>query len=96
MIFLTTIQLNDRVIPVTSYQEDMKNDRLHVAFTFNVTSAEYHELAVLLYEQTFRVTVPHNARQFTGTIVHYVTDTTNLYEANQVANYAVTLAEVKE
>lgn len=93
---MTTIQLNDRIIPVTSYKDEIKNDRLHVAFTFNVTSDEYHELAMLLYEQTFHVTVPHNGRQFTGTIVHYVTDTTNLYEPNQVAHYAVTLAEVKE
>lgn len=96
MIFLPTIQLNDRAIPLTSYDEEMKSDRLYVSITFNVTSAEYHDIAVLLYEQTFRVTVPHNERQFTGTIVHYVTDTTNLYEPNQVANYAVTLAEVKE
>lgn len=93
---MTTIQLNDRVIPVTSYKEETKNDRLHVSVTFNVTSEEYHELAMLLYEQTFHVTVPHNGRQFTGTIVHYVTDTTNLYEENQVANYAVTFAQVKE
>lgn len=92
---MTTIVVNDRAIPLTSYDEETKAGRLHVACTFNVTSAEYHELATLLYEGTFTITVPKQ-RTFTGTIVHYVTDTTNLYEPHQVAQYAVTFAEVKE
>jgi len=89
------IYLNERVIPVEIYNEE-KVDGLHkIHIEFKVTSEDYHDIAVLLYEGTFDVKVPEHNLAFRGTIHHYSTSITNLYDKGQVANYKLTLTEVK-
>lgn len=88
--------LNNREIPLTSYEEEKVNERHQISVTFNVTSEEYHGIATLLYEGTFDVQIPERNLKFRGTIQQYSTSITNLYEANQVGEYQLTLLEVKD
>lgn len=88
--------LNERVIPVRTYKHNLENDLHNIEIDFKVTSEEYHDIAVLLYEGTFDVKVPEQSLAFRGTIHQYSTSITNLYEKNQVADYHVVLREVKK
>lgn len=88
--------LNERVIPVQTYKHSLENDLHNIEIDFKVTSEEYHDIAVLLYEGTFNVKVPEQSLTFRGTIHQYSTSITNLYEKNQVADYHVVLREVKK
>ncbi|NCU18426.1 DUF3219 family protein [Pallidibacillus pasinlerensis] len=88
--------LNERVIPVQTYKHNLENDLHNIEIDFKVTSEEYHDIAVLLYEGTFNVKVPELSLDFRGTIHQYSTSITNLYEKNQVADYHVVLREVKK
>ncbi|MEK4385795.1 DUF3219 family protein [Solibacillus sp. FSL W7-1464] len=88
--------LDDRVIQVSSYEEEKVNGRYKVSVIFDVTSEEYHDIATLLYNGTFDVKIPEKALMFRGTIYNYSTSITNLYEKNQVGQYKLTLVEEKD
>ncbi|BDH60411.1 hypothetical protein MTP04_05410 [Lysinibacillus sp. PLM2] len=89
------ILLNDRVIPVESYIENHENGLYKIDIKFKVTSEDYHDIAVLLYEGSFNVKVAERNLAFRGTIQNYSTSITNLYEKDQVADYKLSLVEVK-
>lgn len=93
---VSEIILNDRVIRVETYKHNKENGLHKIEIDFKVTSEEYHDIAVLLYEGTFNVKVPEQSLTFRGTIHLYSTSITNLYEKNQVADYHVVLREVKK
>ncbi|KGR92293.1 hypothetical protein CD30_00225 [Ureibacillus massiliensis 4400831 = CIP 108448 = CCUG 49529] len=89
------ILLNDRVIPIESYEESHENGLYKIDIHFKVTSEDYHDIAVLLYEGSFNVKVEERNIAFRGTIQNYSTSITNLYEKGQVADYKLSLVEVK-
>ncbi|MGE7666783.1 DUF3219 family protein [Ureibacillus composti] len=89
------IVLNDTVIQLENYKEETVNDLRKVELDFKVTSEDYHDIAVLLYEGTFNVKVPERNLAFRGKIQQYSTSITNLYEKGEVGDYHVCLLEVK-
>lgn len=96
MIYLVNkIMLNDRVIHVDKYTEENDSGLHKIFIEFKVTSEDYHDIAVLLYEGTFDVKVPELNLAFRGTIQQYSTSITNLYEEGQVGVYKLTLVEIK-
>ncbi|WP_254177955.1 MULTISPECIES: DUF3219 family protein [unclassified Planococcus (in: firmicutes)] len=89
------IQLNGRQIE--THQLDLRqleDGRRHLSCDFKVTSEVYHDIAVLLYEMNFRVTLPAKDQEFDAAISNYFTDTTNLYKDNEVADYHLELTEL--
>ena len=88
--------LNDRVIQLTSYEEEKVNGLYKISVVFNVTSEEYHDITTLLYLGTFDVKIPENDLRFRGTIHNYSTSITNLYIKDQVGEYKLTLLEEKD
>jgi len=89
------IVLNRRVILVENYEHEIIDGLHKVMVEFKVTSEDYHDIAVLLYEGTFDVEVPEQSLAFRGSIQEYSTSITNLYEKNQVADYRLVLLQVK-
>lgn len=53
---MKTLRLNNVTLEMAAYQEESEPKR-KIAFTLNVTSETYHDIAVLLYEKTFNVEV---------------------------------------
>lgn len=96
VILVKEVILNDYVIVVEKYNEELVNGLRRIHLEFRVKSENYHDIAVLLYEKTFNVKVPEKELTFRGTIQEYSTSITNLYEEGQVGDYHVTLLEVKE
>lgn len=90
------IKLNETVIPLEKYEETIADGLHKIQIEFKVTSEDYHDIAVLLYEGTFTITVPEKDFTFKGTIQQYSTSITNLYEKGQIGDYSVTLLEVKD
>lgn len=93
------IILNEVRLNISNYQhkvlESSPGKKLQqVSFTFLVKSEEYHEIAVLLYEREFRVTIPENDMSFRGIITNYATSITNLYKENAIGEYSLELTEV--
>lgn len=64
-----------------------------ISFSFKVSSAEYHDVAVLLYKNDFLVRVPELHLDFPAFIHNYSTDLTDLYQPDQVADYYLELVE---
>ncbi|MDN4493539.1 DUF3219 family protein [Ureibacillus aquaedulcis] len=89
------IILNDTVIPIEKYEETTVNGLHNIIIDFKVASEDYHDIAVLLYEGTFQITVPVKDLSFKGSIIQYSTSITNLYEKGQIGDYHVSLQEVK-
>ena len=89
------IKLNDTVIQLEKYEEQTVNGLHNIIIDFKVTSEDYHQIAVLLYEGTFNVSIPDRNKNFVGAIQQYSTSITNLYEKGQVGDYHVALLEVK-
>lgn len=90
-----TIILDNTAIKLKAY-ESKETDGVHeVTFIFDVTSEDYHDIAVLLYRATFDVNVPEEGLEFRGTITNYSTSLDNLYEENQTGEFRVTLQEVE-
>ncbi|WP_423797964.1 DUF3219 family protein [Neobacillus sp. SAB-20_R2A] len=89
------IILNNTSIRVDKYKQKLENGLHKIVIEFKVTSEEYHDTAVLLYEGSFDVKVPETGLAFKGTIQQYSTSVTNLYEKGQVGIFALTLLEVK-
>lgn len=88
------VYLNNRLIQVDQYKDEIVNGLHKIHIEFKVTSENYHDMAVLLYEGTFDVKVPEKDLSFRGTIHQYSTSITNLYEEGQVGDYKLTLIEV--
>lgn len=86
--------LNKRLIKLIDLENRQIDGMAEIAVEFEVTSEDYHEIATLLYEPIFDVEVPELRLAFKGEIIQYSTSFTNLYEANQVAVYSLTLREV--
>lgn len=98
---VNVVILNDVHLHISDYQQNIVKaangkELLQVSFAFQVRSEEYHEIAVLLYERTFAVSVPENGLSFNGTISNYATSITNLYKENAVGKYTLELTEVPE
>ena len=55
------IILNNTSIKVHRYEQRKVNDVHEISVGFEVTSEEYHDIATLLYEGTFDVSVPEKA-----------------------------------
>lgn len=62
---MKTLRLNNVTLEMAAYQEESEPKR-KIAFTLNVTSETYHDIAVLLYEKTFNVEVPERDLAFRG------------------------------
>lgn len=89
-----TIGLNGRTIETDSLDiRTLADGRKWLSCDFKVTSEAYHDIAVLLYDMDFRVVVPGEGAEFHASISNYYTDTTNLYDGNQVADYHLELTE---
>lgn len=88
------IILNNRVIHISSYEEEIVNGYYKVSVDFDVTSENYHEITTLLYNETFDVKIPKRGVTFRGTIHNYSTSITNLYVKDQIGQYKLTLLEV--
>ena len=89
------ILLNNTAIRVNRYEQRKVNDVHEISVGFEVKSEEYHDIATLLYEGTFHVSVPEKDLSFRGSIGQYSTSLTNLYEEGQVGEYSLTLLQVK-
>jgi len=87
------IILDDTTIYVEHYEEEYLNGLIKITVDFKVTSEDYHDIAVLLYRETFDIKVPERGLAFRGNIQQYSTSLTNLYKKDQVADYKVTLLE---
>ncbi|RLQ96133.1 DUF3219 family protein [Falsibacillus albus] len=90
------ILLNEKRIAIKEYEEKLVNGLNAINIVFDVSSDDYHDVAILLYEGYFQVDVPQNGLSFNGTIQQYYTSVTNLYEENQVGEFTLSLLEVKE
>lgn len=88
--------LNESVIQVQRFEHRKVNGLNEVSVEFKVSSEAYHDMAILLYQQSFDVKVPETGLQFKGTIQQYSTSITNLYEKNQIGDYSLTLREMKD
>jgi len=92
------IRIDERMFEVTGLREfavegpDGRKRRAF-AFDFKVTHEEYHDVATLLYNGTFRLRIPQ--LEFDGeTDMHnYSTSLDNLYEKDTVGDYHLELAE---
>lgn len=89
------IILDDTFIKVHRYESKKVNDLYLVSVDFNVTSEEYHDIAVLLYKGMFNVKVPAQDLSFKGSIHQYSTSITNLYEKGKVGEYKLSLLEMR-
>ncbi|TQR14108.1 DUF3219 family protein [Psychrobacillus soli] len=92
---INEIILDDTFIKVNRYDSKKVNDLYQISVVFNVTSEDYHDIAVLLYKGTFDVKVPAQHLSFRGSIHQYSTSITNLYEKGQVGEYKLSLLEVQ-
>lgn len=95
----TIVWIDDTEIAALNFLEETTTDsasgkpRKKITFDFKVTSAEYHDIAVLLYKMDFRIRVPQKELDFPASISNYSTSITNLYKENQVADYKLELTE---
>jgi hypothetical protein len=90
------VVLNDTSINVYKYEEGKEGHLDKISFEFKVTSEEYHDITTLLYKGTFDVKVPERDLSFRASIQQYFTSFTNLYIKGQVAEFKLSLLEVKE
>ncbi|MBD8015182.1 MULTISPECIES: DUF3219 family protein [Planococcus] len=95
----TTVWINDTQINAYNFKEETVEDtssqqqKRKISFDFKVTSEEYHDIAVLLYEMNFRIRVPEQKLEFDASIANYSTSITDLYKPGQVADYYLELIE---
>ncbi|MBD7937816.1 MULTISPECIES: DUF3219 family protein [Cytobacillus] len=88
------IQLNNYLLPINQFKETSVNGLKQIAIDFKVTSENYHDVAVLLYEENFDVQVPANNLRMKAKIIQYYTSVTNLYREGEIGDYHVTLQEI--
>ncbi|MFC2947464.1 DUF3219 family protein [Virgibacillus sediminis] len=89
--------INERPFQAENFYKETitKNGKplLLVGFEFKVTSKEYHDVTVLLYENDFHVEVPEEKLEFPAVIHNYSTSVTNLYEENKVGIFKLELIQ---
>ncbi|MFY4777034.1 DUF3219 family protein [Metabacillus sp. RGM 3146] len=86
--------LNDISFKVFDFEELSIDGKKKVRFHFKVNSGkEYHDVTTLLYQNSFTVKVPELDLSFKGTIYHYSTSVTNLYEENSIGDFDLGLTE---
>lgn len=90
------IYIDDTLISVTHFDDSKDNGAYTVSIKFDVTSEEYHDIAVLLYKEVFDIRIPEKDISFRGKIYNYSTSLTNLYKEGEVAQYRLVLTEVPE
>ncbi|TWT02392.1 DUF3219 family protein [Planomicrobium sp. CPCC 101079] len=96
---MTLVWIDDTKIDALNFRAETIPDAVSgkkkqkITFDFKVTSAEYHDIAVLLYKMEFRIRVPEKEMDFFAAISNYSTSITNLYKENQVADYKLELTE---
>ncbi|MEM1504701.1 DUF3219 family protein [Domibacillus sp. 8LH] len=89
--------LNDTPIQVENFHEETVVNKKtgakvpKISFQFPVTSEEYHDITVLLYENNFQVKVPEKGMEFPAMIHTYSTSVTNLYEAGATGTFSLEL-----
>lgn len=94
-----TVLINDKKIHAFDYKEELfvdpksKKERRMSKFSFDVTSATYHEITTLLYTNDFHIEVPENNLKMNAEIATYSTSITNLYDENQVGEFYLELIE---
>ncbi|MGK9045422.1 DUF3219 family protein [Mammaliicoccus vitulinus] len=88
------IYLDETRIPLTYFEDDVDKGLYKISVEFDVTSEAYHDIAVLLYREKFNIKIPEKDKNFKGKIYNYATSLTNLYEADQVAQYRLVLVEI--
>jgi hypothetical protein len=93
---INEIYLDDQLIKITKYKEEIVNGLMKISISFNVTSEEYHSITTLLYKGVFKVKVPAREMAFKGRIQQYFTSITNLYVKEQVGKYRLSLLEVRD
>jgi hypothetical protein len=91
-----TIVLNDKEIPVSSYDIRIVNSLYQLTIDFKVSSEKYHEITTLLYKGEFDIKIPDTNTFFKGVIQEYSTSFTNLYESGNVGDFRLVLKEKKE
>lgn len=95
----TTIWINDTEVHALNLKEELIEDpnsnqkKRKISFDFKVTSEEYHDIAVLLYEMNFRIRIPAQELEFDASISNYSTSITDLYKPGQIADYYLELVE---
>ncbi|WP_394120915.1 DUF3219 family protein [Planococcus donghaensis] len=95
----TTIWINDAEVRALNLKEELIEDphsnqkKRKISFDFKVTSEEYHDIAVLLYEMNFRIRIPAQELEFNASISNYSTSITDLYKPGQIADYYLELVE---
>lgn len=89
---MKTLRLNNVTLEMAAYQEESEPKR-KIAFSLNVTSETYHDIAVLLYEKTFHVEVPERGLAFRE-MTNYSTSLTNLYEPGAVSEFYIEITEI--
>ncbi|WP_142827448.1 DUF3219 family protein [Planococcus soli] len=95
----TTVWINDTEIHAFNFTKELSKQpnsqqrKRKISFDFKVTSEEYHDIAVLLYEMNFRIRVPAQKLEFEASISNYSTSITDLYKPGQVADYYLELVE---
>nr|WP_276569924.1 DUF3219 family protein [Bacillus vallismortis] len=89
------MRLNDVTLEMDAFKVESEPKR-KIAFTLNVTSETYHDIAVLLYEKTFNVEIPDESLAFRGDITNYSTSLTNLYEAGSVSDFYIEITETHQ
>lgn len=89
------VYLNNRLFEAIQFTEESlkEPDRQKIMLDFKVTSEDYHDVAVLLYEMDFHVRVPEKNLDFQASITNYSTSVTNLYLGDEVADYHLELTE---
>ncbi|MGG0737705.1 DUF3219 family protein [Niallia taxi] len=87
------IKLNDTVIHVKSYKEELIDGLHSITVVFDVGNEDYHAITTLLYKNDFQVTVPEIELSFAAAIQQYSTSVTNLYEKGNVGEFTLTLLE---
>lgn len=92
------VYLNGRPFEAVQFSEEqtVEPKRKKIVLDFKVTSEDYHDVAVLLYEMEFHVRVPEKNLDFHAAITNYSTSVTNLYLGNEVADYHLELTEKEE
>ncbi|MBT2570678.1 DUF3219 family protein [Planococcus sp. ISL-110] len=95
----TTVWINTTEIHAFNFKEEVSEkanshqQKRKISFDFKVTSEQYHDIAVLLYEMNFRIRVPAQELEFNASISNYSTSITDLYKPGQVADYYLELVE---
>lgn len=96
-MMIKKVILNDFPIEVSQLtidqQEEHGRNRTLIVMEFQVTSEDYHDITVLLYENDFSVKIPEESIEIEATIRNYSTSITDLYQKGNVGDFKLTLLE---